>query len=246
MISAMPKMPMASTAKSMPSARNGRPKVMRSSPVSRSVPTVESSTPDQDHGHRPEDRAARQHHREDEAHDHQREILCRAEHQGEARERSAERRDDEGRHRAGEERADGRDAERHAGAALAGHLVAVERGDHGGRLAGNVDQDRRGRAAVLGAVIDAGQHDQRAGGIEPEGDRQQHGDGGDRADAGQHADQRADEAAQEGEAEVLQRQGDAEKPRLRLETRSPIRSSRCDQPHRLGPSSACGDWKGRR
>ena len=45
MISAMPKMPMASTAKSMPSARNGRPKVMRSSPVSRSVPTVESSTP---------------------------------------------------------------------------------------------------------------------------------------------------------------------------------------------------------
>ena len=41
----MPKMPMASTAKSMPSARNGRPKVMRSSPVSRSVPTVESSTP---------------------------------------------------------------------------------------------------------------------------------------------------------------------------------------------------------
>ena len=157
-----------------------------------------------------QDRAARQHHGEDQAHDHEREILGRAEDQRELGERGAERRDDEGRHGAGEERADGRDAERHAGAALAGHLVAVERGDHGGRLAGNVDQDRRGRAAVLGAVVDAGQHDQRAGRIEPEGDRQQHGDGGDRPDAGQHADQRADEAAEEGEAEVLQAERDAE------------------------------------
>ena len=204
MISAMPKMPMASTAKSMPSARNGRPKVMRSSPVSRSVPTVESSTPTRIMAIALQDRAARQHDGEDQAHDHEREILGRAEDQRQLGERSAERRDDEGRHGAGEERADGRDAERHAGAALAGHLVAVERGDHGGRLAGNVDQDRRGRAAVLRAVIDAGQHDQRAGGIEPEGDRQQHGDGGDGPDAGQHADQRADEAAEEGEAEVLQ------------------------------------------
>ena len=165
---------------------------------------------DQDHGDRLQDRAAREHDGEDEAHDHEREILGRAEDQRQLGQRSAERRDDEGRHGAGEERADGRDAERHAGAALARHLVAVERGDHGGRLAGNVDQDRRGRAAVLGAVIDAGQHDQRADGIEPEGDRQQHGDGGDRPDAGQHADQRADEAAQEGEAEVLQAQRDAE------------------------------------
>jgi hypothetical protein len=41
----MPKMPMASTAKSMPSARNCNPKVMRSWPVSRSVPTVESRIP---------------------------------------------------------------------------------------------------------------------------------------------------------------------------------------------------------
>src|ERR687890_290920 len=91
-ISATPKIPMASTAKSMPSARNGRPKVMRSSPVSRSVPTVESGT------------------------------------------------------------------------ALAGHLVTIESRDHRSGLAGDVDEDRRGRAPVLGAVIDAGQHDERAGG----------------------------------------------------------------------------------
>ena len=74
-----------------------------------------------------------------------------------------------------------------------------------GRLAGNVDQDGRGRAAILGAVIDAGEHDQRADRVEPEGDRQQHRDGGDRADAGQHADQRADEAADEAEPDVLER-----------------------------------------
>ena len=108
------------------------------------------------------------------------------------------------------EGADGRNAERHAGAALAGHLVAVEGGHHGGRLAGNVDQDRGGRAAVLGAVIDAGQHDQRADRVEPEGDRQQHRDGGDRPDAGKDANQSADEAAQEGEAEILERQCDPE------------------------------------
>ena len=83
-------------------------------------------------------------------------------------------------------------------------------GDDRGRLARDVDQDRRGRAAVLRAVIDAGEHDERAGRIEAEGDRQQHGDGGDRPDAGQHADQRADEAAEEGEPEVLERQRDGE------------------------------------
>ena len=83
------------------------------------------------------------------------------------------------------------------------HLVAVERGDDRGRLAGDVDQDRRGRAAILRAVIDAGEHDQRADRIEPEGDRQQHRDRRDRPDAGQHADQRADEAADEAEQDVL-------------------------------------------
>src|SRR5215218_10142254 len=165
---------------------------------------------DQDHGDGLQDRAARQHNRKDQTHDHEREVLRRAEDQRQASERGAQRRNDEGRHGAGEERPDGRDAERHAGAALTGHLVAVERGDHGGGLAGNVDQDRRGRAAILGTVVDAGQHDQGAGRIEPEGDRQQHGDGGDGTDAGQHADERTDETAQEGEPEVDRGQGDAE------------------------------------
>ena len=83
------------------------------------------------------------------------------------------------------------------------HLVAVERGDHRGRLARDVDQDRGGRAAVLRAVIDAGEHDQRADRRQAEGDRQQHRDGGERADAGQHADQRADQRAEQTEHDVL-------------------------------------------
>ena len=44
-ISAKPNRPMASTAKSTPSATRSQPKVSRSSPVSRSVPTVDSRRP---------------------------------------------------------------------------------------------------------------------------------------------------------------------------------------------------------
>ena len=84
------------------------------------------------------------------------------------------------------------------GAALPGHLVAVDAGDHRGRFARQVDQDGGGGAAVLRAVVDAGQHDQRRHRRQRVGGRQQHGDGGDRADAGQHADQRAEQAADEG------------------------------------------------
>src|SRR6266850_353513 len=49
-----------------------------------------------------------------------------------------------------------------ASASLFRHLEAVERGDHRPGLTGNVDQDRCGRTTILGAIIDAGQHDQRA------------------------------------------------------------------------------------
>ena len=82
-----------------------------------------------------------------------------------------------------------RDRQRRAGAALPRHLVAVDAGHDRRGLARQVDQDRGGRAAVLRAVEDAGQHDQAGHRLEMEGERQQHRDGGDRADAGQHADQ---------------------------------------------------------
>ena len=89
----------------------------------------------------------------------------------------------DGRHRAGEERAERRDRERRAGAALARHLVAVDAGDHRGGFARQVDQNGRGRAAVLRAVEDAGEHDQSRHRLEVEGERQQHRDGRDRPDA---------------------------------------------------------------
>ena len=157
---------------------------------------------DQDHRQRLEHRAVRQHDRHHEAEHHQRKVVRRVELLREIGKRRREGRDEQRADAAGEERAERRHHQRRAGAALPRHLVAVEAGDDRRRLARHVDQDRGGRAAVLRAVIDAGEHDQRRQRIEPEGDRQQHGDGRDRADAGQHADQGAEQAADQGEAEI--------------------------------------------
>jgi hypothetical protein len=97
-----------------------------------------------------------------------------------------------------------RHRERGAGAPLLRHLVTVDTGDDRGGFAGHVHQDRRGRAAIGRAVINAGEHDQRRQRLEAEGDRQQHGDRWDRTDAGEHADQRAEKAAEQREAEILE------------------------------------------
>src|SRR5262249_4597476 len=67
-----------------------------------------------------------------------------------------------------------------------------------------------GRAAVLRAIEDAGEHDQAGDRLEPEGERQEHRDGGDRPDAGEHADQRTDQRADEREQEVRGRHRDAQ------------------------------------
>ena len=75
-----------------------------------------------------------------------------------------------------------------------------------------------GRAAILRAVIDAGEHDQRADRRQAEGDRQQHRDGGERADAGQHADQRADQRADQAQEDVhRERDRDAEERDLQID-----------------------------
>ena len=90
------------------------------------------------------------------------------------------------------------------------HLVAVDGGDGGRALAGEVDEDGGGRAAVLGAVVDAGEHDERRHRLEGEGDGQQHRDGGGRADAGQDADEGAEEDADEAVEEVDRGEGGLE------------------------------------
>ena len=208
-ISPKPNTPMPTTTKPMPSDSSGMPQVMRSAPVSRSEPIIDSSRPVRIMVERLEHRALGEHDREDQAEHHQREVFGRAEQQREAGQRRTERGHQHGGDAAGEERADGGDGERRAGAALLGHLVAVEAGDHRRRFTWNVDQDRRGRAAVLRAVVDAGEHDQRADRRQAEGDRQQHGDGGERADARQHADQRADQRTDQAEEDVHRRDGHA-------------------------------------
>jgi hypothetical protein len=62
----------------------------------------------------------------------------------------------------------------------------------------------------LRAVINPGEHDEGGDGLHVEGERQEHGDGGQRADTGQNADERADQNADEAVDEVLQGECDAE------------------------------------
>ena len=205
---------------------------------------VGSDQPEQDaeahHGDRLEQRAARQHHRRDQPEYHQRKIIGRAKLERELGQRRGEIGDHQRRDAAGDERADRGDAERRSGAAAPRHLVAVERGDDGGGLARNIDQDRRGRAAVLCAVIDAGEHDQGRGGLEAEGERQQHGDGRHRPDAGQHAHQGAEKAADEAVEKILPAQRDTEPEReivqrLHSGLRNPARAAMAGRAARRRP-----------
>ena len=125
--------------------------------------------------------------------------------------------DQQRRDRPREERAERGDGERLARPPLPRHLVAVERGDDRPRLARKVDEDRGGRAAILRAVIDAGEHDHRADRRQVEGDRQQDGDRGGGAEAGQHPDQRAEQGSGEAIGEVPRRQRHLEPKRQVVE-----------------------------
>ena len=58
------------------------------------------------------------------------------------------------------------------------------------------------------AVINAGEHDQRADRRQTERDRQQHGDSRHSADTRQHADKRTDQGAEQAEADVVRMRGD--------------------------------------
>ena len=112
--------------------------------------------------------------------------------------------------RAGDERSDRGGGQRRASASGARHQVALHRGHDRRALARRVQQDRRRRAAVHAAVVDAGEHDERCRRIERVGDRQQQRDRQRGADAGQHADRRAQRDAGERPEQVLRRQRDRE------------------------------------
>ena len=165
------------------------------------------------HGDRLDDRAARQHDGGHQAERHQRAIVGGSEFLRHARQRLGEDHDDDGADGAGEERTDGRDRQCGTSASVARHLVAVETGHDRGGFTRQVDQDRGRRAAVLRAVVDAREHDQRGGRRQMEGDRQQHGDGRHGADAGQDPDQGSDHTTEQGIEEILEGDGNAQPER---------------------------------
>ena len=162
--------------------------------------------PERRHGQRLRHRAAAHVGEHQHAHEEEREILGRSECQRQHRQRRRQQHQGDEAERAGDERADGGDGERGAGTTLAGHLVAVDAGDHGGRLARNAHQDRRGGAAIHGAVVDAGEQDDGGGRRQPEADRQQDADASKGAEAGEHTDDRAHQAAEERIGEHGRRQ----------------------------------------
>ena len=181
MISAKPNRPIATVAKPMPSDSSAMPKVMRDCAGLDVGADHRQQQAEHDHRDRLQHRALGEHHGEDQAEHHQREIFGRA--------RTASASLVSGAPSAAISTVATQPAKNEPIAAIASagparpclrHLVAVERGHHRGRLARNVDQDRGGRAAILRAVIDAGEHDQRADRRQAEGDRQQHGDRRDR------------------------------------------------------------------
>ena len=196
-ISPRPNSPTATGTMPMPSPRSGNVEGVAEMAGHHVDADAAEQQAEGRHQQRAGERGGRHVGEEDQAEDQERGVFRRPE----AQRKGAERRRDHGQRDdaegAGDERADRGDAERRAGAALLRHGVAVDAGHHRGGLARNPHQDRGGRAAVLRAVIDAGQHDDRLGGVEAEGHRQQDADAGERTDAGQHADQRADHAAEE-------------------------------------------------
>ena len=161
----------------------------------------------EDHADGLEKRAVGEHHGAHEAEHHQAEVLGGAELEGELGQGRREGRDQHRGEGARDEAADGRNAERRARAALLGHAVAVDAGDHCGGLARNVDEDGRRGAAVLGAVVDARKHDEGGRRVERVRDRQEHRHGGDGSHAGQHADERAHGDAREAVEKILKRDG---------------------------------------
>jgi hypothetical protein len=111
---------------------------------------------------------------------------------------------------AGDERADGRRRKRLRSPARLGHLVAFDRRHHRRRFTGRIQQDGGGGAAVHTAVVDAGEHNEGAGGFQGVGDRKQqcHSHGG--AKARKDADGGAQEYADHGVEEVHGGEGGGE------------------------------------
>ena len=193
MNSAMPNIPSASAMISTPSNNSVMPKVKRGCPVSMSDPDDADQKAENRHRDALERRSLRQRRAREQSHQHQRTYFGGPEferhldqerrqenHFGDA-ERGADKGGDDG------------DAERGAALALLGQRKPVETGHGVRRMTGQIEQDRADRPAILGAIIDAGKHQDRRHRLHPEGQRQQDRDRRDRSHPRQHADQVADQ-----------------------------------------------------
>ena len=143
------------------------------------------------------------------------EFLGRAELQREARDQRRHQRDDDHREQRADERRRERGGERLAGLALLRHRMAVEGGRHRPWLARDVEQDRGDGAAEQRAPVDAGQHDDRRGRRHREGQRQQDRDAVGAAETGQHADDHAEQDADDHQP-MLNGSRTVAKPCIRL------------------------------
>ena len=183
------------------------PKVSRDCPRDLVDPDQADEQPEEQREHAADQRGADERGDRDEREHGQREVVGRLQLHGEVGHRLGQEGQQQDADRAGHEGADRRRRERRARAPALGHLVALDRGRHRRRLARRVEQDRRRRAAVHPAEVDAGEHDEGARRLlEVEGDRQQQRDRQRRPDAGQHADERAEQHADGGERQVLRRE----------------------------------------
>ncbi len=143
----------------------------------------------------------------DQGQDHEREIFRGPEHHRHFGKWKGQEGEAQEAHRPGDEGADGRHSQGGPGPALFGHLVAVQAGDDGRGLPGDVQQNRGGRTAVLGAVINSREHDDGRDRRDLEGNGQKDGYGGHGADAGEDPDERPQENPQETVKEVNRLEG---------------------------------------
>ena len=168
------------------------------------------------HREGPEKTSLGEHHRAREAEDHEGAVVGGAEQKGgfgQKRRKEGERRRGEG---AAEKTCDRGGRKSRRGASRPRETVAVETGDDGARFAGKIQQDRRGASAVLGAVVNPREHDDGARGLERIGEGKEHGDRRHGSESGQHPDERAEEYARRGVAEVREREGRRKTERERL------------------------------
>ena len=168
----------------------------------------------------------------------QREELGRPEHQAELRKCRGEEHHADDRQHAAEKRSGRDDGEHGACPALLRHFVAVDARDDRSRFARHVHQDRGRRAAVHGAVKDAGHHDEPAGGIQRVAQRQDHRDARGRSQTGKNADQRSGERADERGKQVVEGKGNAqsvENPVQRIHRVGPLARSK-SRPRAWAPS----------